>query len=231
MLAAFIDESYLHSEDVFVLGCVLADGESLASLVRALDAVVHSAASYGIDSSAELHAHEMFHGKGEWRALSGKARAQVALYREAFRGIRNSGVRVLTRATTPSKLNVAKPHALTLRYLIEEIDRIAAADNEHVLVICDHVDESSTYCDELRTQKVSGSGGYKSRRPTRILDTMHFADSRDSRGLQAADLVAFLRRRQIRNRTVRVHPRETKAISDVWDELRPCIIAEREWPQ
>jgi len=230
MLAAFIDESYDNKDDVFALACVLANGDSLSKLCSGLDKVVLGATAYGVDSTAELHAWEMFHGQGEWKALKGKARAQVALYKRAFEVIAESGCDVLTRATVPSKLKVTGPHEITLRYLVEEIDRIAEQRGERVLIICDAVAESAQHRSALRMHKTIGTLGYKSRRLDRIVDTLHFADSHDSRGIQAADLVAFLLRRRIRNQTVPVDRREQIAIERVWSCLAESVIHHRTWP-
>ena len=230
VLAAFVDESYTDPEDVFALACLLVDGPSLARLCAGLDAVIEAAAGYGVSATAELHAYEMFHGKGEWAALSGKARAQVALYKRATEAIRSSGAELLVRSTRPSKLRSKSPHEITLRYLIEELDRVAEGRGDHVLVICDAVSEGPQHRADLRHNKQSGTGGYKSRRLGRILDTMHFADSRDSRGLQAADLVAFLHRRRLRNAQHSVDDRERRAIEEVWASLGASVISSKEWP-
>jgi len=236
VLAAFVDESYTDPEDVFALACVLADGPSLARLCDGLDAVAGDAAGFGVAATAELHAYEMFHGKGEWERLAGKARAQVALYTKAFEAIKASGCEVLTRSTQPSKLDATAPHEIVLRYLVEELDRIAERRDEHILIICDSVSEGPQHRADLRNSKRSGTGGYKSRKLERILDTMHFADSHDSRGLQAADLVAFLHRRILRNENHTVDERERNAVEQVWSRLGGstseggCILGQRNWP-
>jgi len=232
MLAAFIDESYLEREDVFALACVLVDGPSLASLCAGLDEVASDAVGYGVSATAELHAYEMFHGTGEWEALHGKARAQVALYQRALRAIAMANSQVLLRWTKHSDLG-ADSHSVTLTYLVEEVDRMAAERDEHVLIICDAVSEDDQHRASLRQHKLSGTGGYKPSKLPRILDTMHFADSHDSRGLQAADLVAFLYRRRLRNQSLgagQTDERERKAVEAVWGEIQGSVIYERRWP-
>lgn len=59
--------------------------------------------------------------------------------------------------------------------------------------------------------------GYRSRQLTRIVDTIHFAPSKASRMVQAADLVAFLHHR-IKSRAD-TDPRAKRANESLWERI------------
>lgn len=218
MLLAFVDESYDLAADLYFVAAVVCEGTALAAVEVGLSAVVEKASrDFGVAASAELHGHEMFHGKGAWAPMAGKPRAQVGVYRAAMRTIRSSGAVVFTSGTRPSRLQ-KDPHALTLEYLIERIDSHAKANGEYVVLMCDDIDQGAKYRQELEHFRRFTTGGYRPQKITRVLDTMHFGDSKLSKGLQAADLVAFIWRRY-RSVGSSTDPREAKALEGVIDEL------------
>lgn len=195
---AFVDESYEDRRDLFVLGCVLCDGAALQALEDGLDTVVAAAARYGVPDTAELHGWEMFHGKEDWAVLKGKARAQVGVYADAFSAIASSGALIITSTLHKKSALTVDPYMLAFRYLAERIDSYARRSDTHVIVICDDIDEGAAQRRHLDDIRARTTRGWKPTKIERIRDTMHFADSKNSRGLQAADLVAFLYRRFLR---------------------------------
>ncbi|BAL85333.1 hypothetical protein AMIS_1130 [Actinoplanes missouriensis 431] len=72
-----------------------------------------------------------------------------------------------------------------------------------------------------------GTHGYRGRRLTRIVDTMHFAPSSASRLVQAIDLVVFLYRR-IQTHT-ESDSRATRANAALWDRIAPKISHQHCW--
>lgn len=232
VLLAFIDESY--GPDHYYLAAVVCDGKALAAVEKELAAVVEKARKdFGVAASAELHGHELFHGKGDWLPIAGKPRAQIGVYRAAMRAIGLSGAVIFTSGTNPSRLG-KDPHALTLEYLIERIDSYAKKKDDYVILMCDDIDQGAVYRQELEHFRRYATGGYRPTQITRVLDTMHFGDSRLSRGLQAADLVAFIWRR-FKSQRSSTDPRETKALQDVINELGGyrhnggCVVEHKFW--
>lgn len=68
MLLAYIDESY--TDTMFFLGALVVDDDDAArSIEGGLDALVAEyAGQFDVPEDAELHGHELFHGKGDCRA-------------------------------------------------------------------------------------------------------------------------------------------------------------------
>lgn len=198
MLVAFVDESYLLSEDTYVIAAVVCDGDQLSKLEHGLDELVSRMwQGFGVQHDAELHASEIFHGTKAWLPLNGHPLAQISVFESCFKCIHDSGARVITSSTRPQQLD-KDPHSLCMEYLSEILQRIAVQNDDHLVVICDELDNPERYRYDLDIFRRSSTRGYKPTKITRIRDTLHFADSKHSRGLQAADMVAFLRRRLIR---------------------------------
>jgi hypothetical protein len=89
-----------------------------------------------------------------------------------------------------------KPHRLVIGNLLKRIDEYAKGRDELALVIADEVEGQSSYRQDPWTFQRYAARGYRARRVTRVVDTMHFVPSHASRLVQAADLVAFMYRRR-----------------------------------
>jgi hypothetical protein len=228
VLLAYVDESY--STDWYYMAAMLCDGPGAQALTAALDAVVDKAVkAFGIPPDAELHGYELFNGTGWWKDVP--VRARIGVYNEAFAAIGAHSTALLLRG-----MNVASqrrryvapnsPHQVVLQHLLERIDEYAG-DHEHVLVIADEVGEQSKHRADLHRYLRCGTDGYRGRRLTRIVDTMHFAPSSASRLVQAIDLVVFLYRRlQTHTET---DARATRANAKLWARIEPKVRHQHCW--
>lgn len=233
MLLTYVDES--HSSGVYFLGAVLCPEAEAIPLTEALDAVVSKAArAYeGIEPETELHGYEIFHGKQEWEPLSRMVRARVGIYAEALQAIADADVKIILTGVDLVGLerrygsNHDHPHSITLTHLLERVDECAKRESQLALIIADECEGQDGYRRELRQYRTTGTWGYKARKITTVVDTMHFASSAASRLLQAADLVAFL--------CHRIHivadsdPRAKKANAELWERVAPRVIHQRVW--
>ncbi|MEN3616101.1 hypothetical protein AAH979_42375 [Plantactinospora sp. ZYX-F-223] len=96
-------------------------------------------------------------------------------------------------------------------------------------MIADEVDHPARHRADLTRYLVAGTGGYRSRRLTRIVDTLHFAPSHASRLVQGAELVTFLFRRM---QTAAVDPREAATNERLWSSVQPRVYrAQRAAPR
>jgi len=200
VLLAYVDESYTKTH-YWIVALLCPEGMAIP-LTKLLDDVVdRAAASYpGVSTTAELHGHALFHGRDDWRSVAALARARIGIYNDAFDAIASTDVRVIIRGVDIARLKVRyaypdHPHSVVLAHLLERIDETAEEQNELALVIADEVDQADEHRRNLwRFQRFSTTG-YRSRQLERIVDTMHFAPSRASRLVQAADLIAYLHQR------------------------------------
>jgi Protein of unknown function (DUF3800) len=79
-----------------------------------------------------------------------------------------------------------------LQHLLERIDEYAEGQGQPALVIADEIAEAKEYRRDLWMYQRSSTPGWRARKLTNIVDTIHFAPSSSSRLVQAADLIAYL---------------------------------------
>jgi hypothetical protein len=202
VLLAYVDESYT-SDRYYIAALIVPDTEA-SSLIRALDKIVDDAAwQYaGLDHRAELHAYDLVGGKGAWAPLKSLVRARIGIYGSAVQAVADHQCAIIVRGVNSQGLaarygsRADSPHSVVMTHLIESIDRYAAKLQENALIIADEVDGQSEYRQALWTYQQGSTWGYRARKITRVIDTIHFAPSHASRLVQGADLIAYLYRRR-----------------------------------
>jgi Protein of unknown function (DUF3800) len=232
---AYVDESY--TARYYSVAAVVAHDISAPVLERELERIARDAWREHLPAAAwplELHGYPMFHLEGEWEPLKARPRAAIAIYNQAMRAIGAQDVAVFLEGLdcTTGEDFPCPPHQLVLQRLLERLDAFAGIVGEPILVICDEIEEPSRqlssqhnhYRDLLTTYREQGTPGGRCSTLPHVLDTVHFAPSRHSRLLQAADLVAFLHRRRIT--VTETDPRSVQAIQRLWDHLAPKIYLE-----
>jgi hypothetical protein len=226
VLLAYVDESY--NAERYWIAALLCPEDVLRPLTEALDAVVDKAATaYGTAPNAELHGHALFHGKDDWSGLSTMPRARIGMYNAAFAAIASFDVEIFIRGVDITGLNrrylhPEHPHAVVLSHLLERIDERAAAVDQWALVIADEVDGADEHRRNLWRSQRFATRGYRARQLGQIVDTIHFAPSKASRLVQAADLIAYLYGRiQARLDT---DPRAQRANAVLWDRLALHLV-------
>lgn len=234
MLLAYIDES--HDRSTYWLVGLVCPEDTIAPLTYALDAVVQKAANayVGISPRAELHGHDLFHGKRDWSALEKMPRARIGVYNDAFAVIADHPVDVLLRGVDLKGLRTRyvvprHPHDVTLEHLLERLDENTAHRHhgQPLLVIADDIDRTDVHRRNLWRFQRMATSGYRSRRLTHIVDTLHFVPSEASRLVQAADLIAFLKRR--RYAELDTDDRALRANERLWQRIQPRIVHEHCW--
>lgn len=204
MLLAYLDETY--SREAFVIACVLIDASAVPNLVRELDGIVDAVCSgQEPGSPRELHAYELAAGKGCWRSHESDLRLRAKVYFDALRSIERHVETVFVHRAVPGpskgERTAVDRHVEGLSAVLAALDWRARVAGELAFVIADEV----PYGDELRD--VFSSSAHPA-----LIDTLHFASSKASRLVQAADLVAYLARRRIR-----VRPRPSRGDRvDAW---------------
>lgn len=206
MQVAFVDESSTRA-GVFLFGSVIATAPQILDLTRALDQITAGlAVTHGLDPSVELHAHELFAGKGAWSGVPPRARigAQVAIIEAigesgallCYRGVDGPNLRSRqARNRYPVNFTVEQE---AFKHLLQRVQEIAQAKNTNILVIADERSDRDSHRRDLAMHRVYGTpGDYWRTTLDRILDTVHFAPSHHSRMLQAVDHYVFFTRRRL----------------------------------
>lgn len=234
MFLAYLDESY--DARLYWMAALLCPDDAVGSLTRALDDVVRKASSsYAeLGEQAELHGHDLFHGKGAWKPLLQLPRARIGIYHAAVRSIVAHDVEILIEGVDVTCLRqrfpeADHPHTVVLSHLLERIDD--RAEHRHagqsVLTIADQVDRADSYRQKLWHFQRHATLGQPVRELRHIVDTLYFVPSSASRLVQAADLIAFLNRR-VGGGGER-DQRAARANDVLWSTIQPRVIHHRCW--
>lgn len=229
MLLTYVDESY--TDNWFTMAALLVDGPAAAALTEALDQVATAASTaYGLRAGVELHGHEIFHAKGEWKNVP--PRARIGVFDDVIEAVAGQDVRVIARAMDVvgqrARYNRPDPaHKVVLQHLLERVDEYVTSIGEYALVIADEVEGEAKHRADLSSYREVGTVGYRQRKLTRIVDTLHFAPSHASRLVQAADVIAFLYRRVFTCQETDDRSRKTKIA--MWNRLQPRVYHQLCW--
>ncbi|MEV1007556.1 DUF3800 domain-containing protein [Streptomyces sp. NPDC049881] len=234
VLLTYIDESY--DRDRYWMVALMVADRQLRPLQRALDAVVDKAADrYPVDRHAELHGHALVQAQDDWERMGNKGRnmvrARIGVYGDALKAIRDHEARVVVRGLDRNAHRAwpsgASEHQLVLRHLLEQVCRHAEAQDELALVIADEVAGADDHRLHFRDYQRVGTGGVISSMLPCLVDTIHFAPSKASRLLQAADLIAYLHRRLASGQDG--DPRSRRANEKLWSYVEPCLVHYHCW--
>lgn len=236
MHTTFIDEAF--SKGHFFMCALVIDGKQLQKLEKEFQRIMsHLENTFPdqISSSLELHAGEIFNGKGPWRkAFEGNRQRYEVLnhFSEVLAGL---NLRILVHGIDVER-QVSKyslptdPRYLSLRFLIEKLDRELNLSSDVSMLICDSGasnQEIQHIRDLLVDMQINGTGGLYPRLITQIVDTVHFSDSKRSRGIQAVDLISFLRHRLELQRANLV--KRDASVDQLWKVLEAKVIYDRIW--
>lgn len=223
VLLAYVDESYTH--DWFAMAALLVGGPAAVALTDELDRVAAAAAdAYDLRADVELHGHEIFHAGGSWSGVP--VRARVGVFDDVIEAVAAQDVKVIARAMDVvgqrNRYHIPDPpHKVVLQHLLERVDECVTALGDHALVIADEVEGQALHRTDLSSYREVGTIGYRSRKLTRIVDTLHFAPSYASRLVQAADVITFLYRRAFTHQETDERSRRAKVA--MWNRLYPRV--------
>jgi len=231
MLYAFIDESY--TQDRYYQGAFVVPAESLDALALAIKTVGEYAEGFGVEPGAELHAHEIMSGKAGWKAIRGNPRSAIMIYKRALSVLASvPGAKMFIEGVDVARLNARysypePPHRVTLRYLLECVDRYATKHAQEVTVVADEVQDQAAHALRAAAYQLDSTGGYRPSMLASVQMPITFAQSDQVPGLQAADLLVYLYRRL--DAHVETNSRARAAVEQMWDLLRPIWGSVRRW--
>lgn len=219
MLIAYVDESY--TQDFYFIGAAIMTQEQWEVLEDAYDTIRTRAANgYGVPADAELHGHELMGGSGDWKPLRGRHREAANIYAAALHAAEEAGVRYLFRGVDVQRLNARyrypdQPHSIVLGHLLERVNEhrrdFHVFDNEQVIVVADEISTQDDHKKQFESYQLIGTPGYRSSKLDLISAPIQFASSKDSAGLQAADLAVYLHRR--RQTVTESHPKAASTMN------------------
>lgn len=238
MLLCFVDES--NQGHFFGFAGLLADEVATDRITRSLNIIAEQAiVDWGLPGAVEIHGHEVFHGKGDWRGVP--TRARVGIFHKVVGAVMREDVVVLLRGVDARRLEDRQrrraypvkfpPEQVCFQHILQRADDVARGRDTYALVIADDRSDRDRHRDRFATYRTEGTpGAYMRSNLDRLLDTVHFALSHRSRMLQAVDVLAFVYRRY---RTVQeVDPRAAREMQRLWGLMTDSgkVHGEGMWP-
>lgn len=192
----------------------------------------------------EYHGNELFGGNGAWEGVF--PRQRIGEYAKALDVLVQIEAAVafasIDKPALASRGDVdPNPHLYALQFLTEKLQRWVAREtdplNQRILLVADENHEQEQYSiDLIRDMQAVGGpvGGWTSLAVPldNFVDSVYFARSDQNRGIQLADLVAFILNRRD---WIAAHPGDARSAAAVHklfdDHIRPCVRTYRSrWP-
>lgn len=177
----------------------------------------------------EFHGVDLRSGHGVWKGVAPSKRIEI--YRAVLEPLGWDGVFVSYAAIDKRRYRLRGddrlPHVWALQFLVEKLNahclRIAAT----TLLVADETSEHEQFALDLllELQRGNASRGLSLGQVTNVVDTVHFVRSETNRGVQLADMVAYLIGRVMRTAA-------TPAESAIYDDFirRNVRTFRTSWP-
>ena len=235
MRIGFVDESI--SDGHHFMGAISIAPSTCALLSRAIEDMLnfaHNSHNVDLKLVKEVHAKELWRGKGPWERIS--ERDRFGMIQGLIQDIANIDFDLFFIGINKEKMaqrysEPVPPHELALKFLLEALDRKLELAGDHALVVCDEIGsstEQNRYREQLREYRKFGTSGSIPRKLNQIADTLHFVPSEQSYGIQTIDILTFTHRRRI----VNSHPSsaEKNVMTSMRSLVLPHIVSDRIWP-
>lgn len=197
MLLGYIDESYVRGERYW-LAVALVPADNVPQLtLDVLQVRQILPGEYSAAAAPELHGHALFHGTKGFTSLEGLIDLRIRLYRRGLQALVKAATDVIfvgvewNNPALPNDLNLHRMHAV--RGMLSAIEDRVKRLREHCLLIAD--EEETTRRDFAAAVRDHKRCCVENCGECRIVDNVLFVDSRDSPGVQCADLAAYLHHR------------------------------------
>lgn len=227
----FVDESY--GADHYYVSGVLVDDQSLKDLTARLDAFSEAVASrHGLAKPPEFHAHAIMNAGEDWKFLHNDVGTRVAILRRLITEIAAASPEIVIEGVDVARLHARyrypdSPYEISLRHMLERVNDRCRRYGADCQVFADMIDRSEDFVEAIDGYTRTGTPGYRSSRLARIEQPITYIDSRESRGLQAADAAVYITRRVREN--VDGSQRSRRASARMKKILDDCIWHERKW--
>lgn len=196
----YLDESW-DDHHYFCAG-ILVDADQVAIIEQRLDAIAAELSSFfnkpRIDNP-EFHGVAILQQKGDWARFD--LDRLIDTVDGALSVIEEADVEVVAHGFDLPRFaekygTERDPHPWAFSNTLERVNERLKVYGERAIVIADEHSVKDRLRRDFEAAKRYGTSGYRRQTFTQLVDTVHFVDSRLSRAVQLADLVAYVRRRR-----------------------------------
>ncbi|MBM7831641.1 hypothetical protein JOE59_002346 [Agromyces cerinus] len=169
-----------------------------------------------IPAGFEFHAREMWSAKGHW---TGKQPPELlAAFEAVISTLEELDISVIHATIDKSRLHARhggtydqNAYLLALQFLLEKLDRWRTQQALRIVIADEAKEHQLRAVKMVREMQTWAAGAVPGRQLVSIIDSMHFVDSKDSPGVQLADVVAFILHR--RTLATQGHPDADSAVA------------------
>ena len=249
MLICYLDEAgntgrRLDDPDqpIHFIAAVMVREDRLRMMSQRLDDLAARAPTYW--SLREYHGYDLFHGEGDWEGSYPDRR--IRAYSQALSVLAEVDAGVAYAAINKPELAAKNhhnpnPHVYALQFLAEKIERwvrgLSNPLSQRVLLVADHNHEQEQFSvDLIRGMQAFdgpvGKGLGIGVTLDHFVDSVYFDRSERNRGIQLADLVAYITHRYYKVQYQPGNKRSDQAVQDLYRRhVMPRLKTWREpWP-
>jgi len=200
MWIAYLDESAEDERQYMSVAALLCPVTSVGSVVAALDKVVaDTAAKFGTAKDAEIHVQDLLGRTNGWEQLPDIDSA-VAVMEGVVESLNSilgvnyvmRGVDVVAQKARQYP-NVWSPRRVGIQHVLEKCNE-AVREPDSLLVVVDEMAKPDEHRRLLDLYRESGTPGFRNSKLRSVVDNIYFMPSHCARGLQAADVLAYIHR-------------------------------------
>jgi hypothetical protein len=222
MLLTYVDET---KDSAYFVNALVIEPPEVPILSEAINKFKHAIMSkYGISDDIEFHGYEIFHGEKQWHFINGDYDAQKLIYLEFLKLVISHNVEIYIKGIEVEgfeKVYGTQRHIIhnaAMTWNLEKVQRRAQDKDSHALVIADEVNSHTDYYRAyLRYHQQNPTFGWQSIILDRIVDTLHFAPSRESLMIQVIDMISYA---HLRSRSTASHPKLDEFQKEMWRVVR-----------
>jgi len=171
-----------------------------------------------IPAGFEFHANEIWNARGCW---AGKTPPELlAALRDLIAVLDELSISVVHASIDKAKLHRRhggayddNAYVLALQFLLEKLDRWRTNQALRIVIADEAKEHQLKAVKMVRDMQTWAAGAVPGRQLVSVIDSMHFVDSKDSPGVQLADIVAFILHR--RTLSTQGHPDANSAVADM----------------
>lgn len=188
------------NQPYLTLVAVVVDETAVQRLSERLQALAMEHLEW-IPADFEFHAHEIWNARGYWAEKQPAERISAL---EALVAVLNElGIYVVHASINKARLHSRhdgvydeNAYVLALQFLLEKLDKWRTRQALRIVIADETKEHQLKAVKMVREMQTWATGAVPGRQLVSVIDSIHFVNSKDSPGVQLADVIAFILHRR-----------------------------------
>ena len=187
-------------QPIHMIGAMLVEDDKVEAIARQFaDVMAARFPDIFWQKEFELHGSDVFGGSGLFKTV--KPEVRIAACDDVFDILIREEIPIMWAAIDKLKSGASEhPHSLAFRLLAKRLDDFLRVKDSLGLIIADENKEmeQKVIDDLVRYKRTSAGWGYGSPKITKIIDSVHFVQSKNNPNIQIIDLVTYFLNKGLR---------------------------------